>query len=165
MKGIISSTKLSAKAKILKNLISVEEEGSRFEARPLGWNEKGLVGALQRHFTLKYFLFKGDEVLSEMRYDDIHDKFVIVKQGQTIIIDSSDFSFGGRKYQMKSSLTRLEISEKRDGKRIIVGKAKFGLSSYSIEFEKYPEQLKEVIKEFAVLYMVKKIVWSMISPI
>jgi hypothetical protein len=160
-----TSRRLVAKAKVLKNFIEVSDIGAEYEARPLGWNEKGLIGALQTLFTLRYFLYKGEELLSDMRYDDVHDRFVIKKNGNELVIDTSSFTYGGRKYEFKTSMRDLEIIEHADGQKKHVGKGHFSLSSYTVEMESYPDELGDVMKEIAVLYIVKKMTWSMIGPV
>jgi len=160
-----TSQRLIAKAKVLKNFIEVSDKGAEYEARPLGWNEKGLIGALQTLFTLRYFLFKGEEMLSDLRYDDVHDRFVIKKNQNELVLDTSGFTYGGRKYEIKTTMRELDLIENTDGQSKLVGKGHFGMSSYSLELESYPDELGDIIKEVAVLYIVKKMTWSMIGPI
>jgi hypothetical protein len=165
MERAILSAKLSAKALVVKNVISIEEAGRLYEARPLGWNETGLVGMLKRAFTLKYFLYRNERMLCAMRYDDIHDKFIIEKGGRKISIKTDRFTLGNRKYCIKTSMRRVEIIETEGREKKVVGRGKFGLSSYTVSFDSYPDKLKGVIKEISALLIVRKMVWAMINPI
>ena len=161
----IKNPKLSAKAMVFSNYIEVNDGSPSLKARPLGWEEKGLLGGLKVQFTLRYILFKDEKLVSKLRYDDIHDKFVIEKDGTEIVIRPDSFSYGGRDYQIKQVLRKLEIFDITDDNRVSVGKAKTGLLSYSIEFESYPDELDYIIREMAVLYVIRMIVFFMLAPI
>jgi len=168
MDGDASLIKLFARAKVLDNYILVKEGGREFRARPLGWDKKGFVAKLRMQFTLTYFLYENDKLLSKIRYDDVRDLFIIEKNEVNpveIFIKPSQFSFGRRKYRIENTFRGIEIIDATEGVETVAGIAKFGFTSYSIEFEIYPPGLEEVIKEIAVMYVVKRIVWSMIGPI
>ena len=156
---------LVAKAMVLENSIIIRHEGTEYRAKPLGWDEKGLLGGLKVQFTLTYLLFKGDVQLSTMRYDDIHNVFIIQAKEETMIIKPSDFSYNGHYYTIDEHFRGLEIYDILGKDRKLVGKAKFSLVSYQIEFEYYPPELRDIIRELSVLYIVKMIVSFMLAPI
>jgi len=157
--------RLFTKLSVLKNYIIVQENSHEFKARPLGWNEKGLIGALERAFALRYFLFSNGDMVSEMRYDDINDRFEIQKNGATHVINPRSFTHGGRMYRIKSSMAGIELFEQINDSQKLVGRARLGFPSYSLEFENYPEELKDLIKELSVLYILRKRVEHIAGPV
>lgn len=160
-----SSTVLSARFRVMKNDIIVNDRGVEFIARPLGWDIEGIIGMLQRAFTLRYFLYKDNTLISELRYDDIKDGFEITKDGVTTIINPEGFTIGDRKYKLETSLTDMRVVDISEGSSKAVASAKCSVARYSVVFKEYPEHLKDIIKEITVLYIIRKIVWSMINPI
>ena len=165
MSNAILSAKLMARANVFENRIKILCNETLYEARPLGWDEKGLIGMLQRSFTLRYFLYKCEKQISKMRYDDLHDNFLIEKQDNNINFKPNNFIYNGKRFIIKESLRTLKVLKIRQDKNSIVGSAKYGLSSFSIEFYNYPNELDNIIIEIAVLLIIRKMVWAMISPI
>jgi hypothetical protein len=157
--------RLFAKAHILDNYILVKVGDATFRARPVGWDRKGLVAKLKMQFTLKYQLYQDEILISQLTYDDIRDRFIIEKNGAVIAIKPQSFTYNKRKFRIENRFMGFDIIDATEDTEKSTGKGKFGVTSYSVELDDYPEELSDIIREIAVLYVVKRIVWSMLAPI
>lgn len=157
--------KLTARALVFDNYIKIVDNGWEFQARPLGWEEKTLLGGLKAQFTLKYLLFKDTKLIGKLRFDDVHDTFVIEKGGKETTLKPAAFEYDGKKYETRNILRGLQIYEVDGPTHVLVARATTGLTSYSISFESYPDELQDIMKEMAALFVIRSMVMFMIPPI
>lgn len=108
-------------ARILQNIIEIDDEGTRYEARPKGWNEKGLKGAWKRFVTTDYILFDKDEnILGSVFYDGKKDEIAILKEKK--ILGTKHLWFKPDQFEYKGKLYNLH--EKLNGTIVITHREK-----------------------------------------
>lgn len=143
-------------ARLLKNDITIDVNGTKYIARPSGWNFKGTYHRLKRLFTLKYEIYDSRENLTAIVvYDDIHDEILIQKGEQkwktkSAMFSPTEFKYNEHTYMIHEKLTGL-IYITCENEIVATGICGFK----SVKFSKYNDELKDILPELAVGYCIK----------
>lgn len=110
---------IKIEARIIENVMEIEDEGTKFIARPTGWDEKGLKGAWKRFTTMKYMLFDKDEkTIGNVEYDGKKDE-IVIDQGKEVYrtkhlwFKPDEFQYKGELYLLHEKLTGVIVITQR----------------------------------------------------
>lgn len=153
---------ISAQAEVLSSSMVLRDQESKFKVRPSGWDREGIGGALERFATTTYEIVADDgKVLSTVRYDGKSDSIIIKKNDEKYEtvhhwLKPYEFNYKGKLYHIFETITgKIVIRHKSK----VVAEGKTGVSS--MVFESHDEELEGVIRELAVGYCIKSMVWFM----
>lgn len=165
---------------LLKNQMNIDEEGRLFFVKPVGWDVKGIKGALTRYLTTEYVVFdSNDDIIGTVKYDGKKDQ-VEIKKGDDIYntkhrwLEPDEFKYKGKTYQIHEKMsgkliithkekvmaeaefkTRTVLKDVIKSKSIqkVAARGKWGFTT--MKFERYDEELKDILKFVGVGYIIK----------
>lgn len=150
---------ITIEARILENVIEIDEDGKKYQAKPKGWNEKGLKGAWKRFVTMDYILFdKDDKIIGTVAYDGKKDEIVILKdrkmyRTEHLWFKPDEFKYMGDTYLLHEKLSGMIVITRRAK---VVAKGEITgysipseqLQSWQIPEEEDEKKLREKMSEF-----------------
>jgi hypothetical protein len=153
---------IKVEAEFLSSSMQLYENNHTYRVKPFTSGKTGLMGALERFASTFYEIIDEKGVIvSRVYYDGKKDMIVIKKDNEEYCTEHRwfnpyEFFYKDVKYHIHESITGKLIIRRKDK---VVAKGKCGFKS--VIFDEYTSELEPVLKELAVGYCIKMLVWFM----